>query len=92
MFTEDAPSFEGRFYRINGAMNRPRPVQAGGPPILIGGSGERRTLRLVAEHADACNLFGDVATVRHKLESWPVTVTTWVAIPPPSRRRGSAPW
>jgi F420-dependent oxidoreductase-like protein len=68
MFTEDAPSFEGRFYRINGAMNRPRPVQAGGPPILVGGGGERRTLRLVAEHADACNVFGDAATVRHKLE------------------------
>jgi F420-dependent oxidoreductase-like protein len=68
MFTEDAPTFEGRFYRIHGAVNRPRPVQPGGPPILIGGGGERRTLRLVAEHADACNLFGDAPTIRHKLE------------------------
>lgn len=67
MFTEDAPSFEGAFYNVKNAVNRPCPVQLAGPPILVGGGGERRTLRLVAEQADACNIFGDVETVRHKL-------------------------
>jgi F420-dependent oxidoreductase-like protein len=67
MFTEEAPSFEGHHYRIDKAVNRPRPVQPGGPPILVGGSGERKTLKLVAQYADACNLFGSVDVVRHKL-------------------------
>jgi F420-dependent oxidoreductase-like protein len=68
MFTEEAPSFDGRHYRIQEARNVPRPVQPGGPPIMIGGGGEKRTLRLVARYADMCNIAGDPATVRHKIE------------------------
>jgi alkanesulfonate monooxygenase SsuD/methylene tetrahydromethanopterin reductase-like flavin-dependent oxidoreductase (luciferase family) len=68
MFTEEAPTFTGRYYRIEEALNVPRPIRPTGIPILVGGSGERRTLRLVAKYADACNLFGDLPTIRHKLE------------------------
>jgi F420-dependent oxidoreductase-like protein len=68
MFTTPAPSFTGRHYSIAGALNYPRPIRPGGIPILVGGGGEQKTLKLVAKYADACNLFGDVATIRHKLE------------------------
>jgi F420-dependent oxidoreductase-like protein len=68
MFTEDAPSFEGDYYRIAGAKNLPRPIQPGGPPILVGGSGEKRTLRIVARYADMCNVHGSPATIRRRLD------------------------
>jgi F420-dependent oxidoreductase-like protein len=58
MFTQDRPSFEGTYYRIDRALNVPRPIQPGGPKILIGGGGERRTLRLLAEHSDIGHWFG----------------------------------
>jgi F420-dependent oxidoreductase-like protein len=68
MFAGREAHFQGRHYRLEGALNLPRPLQKGGPPILVGGTGERRLLRLVARYADIANLFGDPATVRHKLE------------------------
>ena len=68
MFRDEHPSFAGRYFRTDDAWNVPRPIQPGGPPILIGGGGEKRTLRLVARYADFCNITGDVATIRHKVD------------------------
>jgi F420-dependent oxidoreductase-like protein len=68
MFTEDRPSFTGAHYRIDRALNNPRPLQAGGPKILVGGGGEQRTLRLVAKHADMSHWFGPLADIKRKSE------------------------
>ena len=57
MFTEDRPTFEGSHYRIEQALNVPRPIQPGGPRILVGGVGEQRTLRIAAKHADMTHWF-----------------------------------
>ena len=68
MWSDDDGPFEGRHYRLAETVCSPRPVQQPRPPLLIGGSGERKTLRLVARYADACNLFApEPAVVAHKL-------------------------
>jgi alkanesulfonate monooxygenase SsuD/methylene tetrahydromethanopterin reductase-like flavin-dependent oxidoreductase (luciferase family) len=61
-----SPAYTGRVLSVPEAMCYPRPLQER-VPILVGGSGEKRTLRLVARHADACNLFGDADVVRRKV-------------------------
>jgi F420-dependent oxidoreductase-like protein len=58
MWSEDDGSFEGEHYRLAETVCVPAPLRPGGPRLVIGGSGERKTLRLVAQYADACNLFG----------------------------------
>ena len=68
MFREERPSFAGTHYRIDRALNNPRPLQPGGPKILVGGGGEQRTLRLVARHADMSHWFGSLADIKRKSE------------------------
>ena len=69
MWSDDDGAYDGRYYQLAETMNHPQPIQQPRPPIMIGGSGEKKTLRLVAKYADATNLFGgDLDTVAHKLD------------------------
>src|ERR671921_1730066 len=69
MWTEEPyASFNGKYYQIRNAYCNPKPIQKPSPPILVGGSGERKTLKIVAKYADACNLFGSIQTIKRKLD------------------------
>src|SRR5215472_4923534 len=67
MWTQEEAVFEGKYYQVHGAVNQPEGVQKPHIPILIGGGGEQVTLKLVAQYGDACNVLGDLETIRHKL-------------------------
>ncbi len=69
MLRGERPTFAGRHYHTHEAINSPAPLQAGGPPILIGGNGEKRTLRLVARYANESNLTCAPAEIPRKLEA-----------------------
>lgn len=68
MLTQRPANFSGKHYTIRDAFNDPAPMQKPRPPIMIGGSGEKVTLRLVAQYADFCNVGGDPAAVAHKYD------------------------
>jgi F420-dependent oxidoreductase-like protein len=68
MFRDERPTFEGKHYRVDGAINQPAPITPGGPPIMIGGSGEKKTLRLMAEHAEMANFTVGLDELPRKLE------------------------
>ena len=86
MWSDDDGPFEGRHHQLAETICSPRPITRPRPPILIGGSGERKTLRLVARYADACNLFAaDPDDVAHKLD-----VLHAIARPRAANRHGRA--
>ena len=69
MWSDDDGPYDGTYYHLAETICSPRPVSRPRPRILVGGSGERKTLLLVARYADACNLFGaEPSEVAHKLE------------------------
>src|SRR5437660_5649344 len=66
MWTQEEAVFEGTYYQVRGAINQPKGVQKPHIPLLIGGGGEKVTLKLVAQYGDACNVNGDLETIKHK--------------------------
>ncbi len=67
LWTQEEAHFEGTYYQVHGAINQPKGVQKPHIPLLIGGDGEKVTLKLVAQHANACNVGDDPVSVKQKL-------------------------
>ena len=68
MWSDDDGPFDGKHYQLAETLCRPAPVSSPRPRIMIGGGGERKTLRMVAQYADACNLMGTSDIVAHKID------------------------
>jgi F420-dependent oxidoreductase-like protein len=70
MWSREVGAFEGKHYKLAETLNSPQAIRRPHPPILVGGAGEQKTLRLVARYGDACNFFAALGdnTLRHKLD------------------------
>src|SRR5580658_2742031 len=66
MWSQPRTTFHGRYFHVEDAILEPKPLQKPRPPVMIAGGGEQMTLRAVARLGDACNVSGDVETVKHK--------------------------
>ncbi len=67
LLTQETTNFDGRYYTLRDACCEPKPLQQPHPPIMIGGGGEKKTLRVVAKHADMWNWFGSIESMRDKI-------------------------
>ncbi len=68
MFRGERPTIDGKHYSVKDAINSPAPVTPGGPPIMIGGQGEKKTLQLMAQHAEMANFTSGFDELPHKLD------------------------
>jgi len=68
MWSDNNGAYDGKHYQLEETLCSPMPVSSPRPRIMIGGSGEKKTLRLVAQYADACNIFGNPEEVAHKVD------------------------
>ncbi|MGC1512901.1 MAG: LLM class F420-dependent oxidoreductase, partial [Acidimicrobiales bacterium] len=68
MWSDDDGPYQGKHHQLAETICSPRPISSPRPRILVGGGGEKKTLRLVARYADACNLFGEAPTIARKVE------------------------
>src|SRR5205823_427823 len=68
MWHDEEAYVEGDYYQVQGAINQPKGVQKPHIPLLIGGGGEKVTLKLVAQYGDGCNVSGNLETIKHKFD------------------------
>jgi alkanesulfonate monooxygenase SsuD/methylene tetrahydromethanopterin reductase-like flavin-dependent oxidoreductase (luciferase family) len=92
LLTNETTHFEGEYYRLTGARCEPKPMQRPHPPIMIGGTGRKRTLRIVARHAQMWDLFARLRRSGRSCGKFSTdTVRKWAVIRARSHARSTSP-